>query len=71
MVTDLTDGVRKRKKVKLRSLGMWTQVASLGYSMCAKPPSRVEVEKMLGLTFYSKPEMSMGHQMAVPGDGWA
>lgn len=24
MVTDLTDGVRKRKKVKFRSLGMWT-----------------------------------------------
>lgn len=71
MVTDLmTDGVRTRKKVKLRSLGTWTQVASRGCPTCAEPPSRVEAEKMLGLTLYSKPEMSMGHQMAVPGEGW-
>lgn len=69
MVTDLmTEGVRTRKKVKLRSLGTWTQVASLGCSTCAEPPCRVEAEKMLGLTLYSKSEMSMGHHTAVPGE---
>lgn len=51
MVTDLTDGVRTRKKVKFRSLGTWTQVASLGCSTCAEPPCRVEAGKDAGFDF--------------------
>lgn len=61
------DGVRKRKKVKLLSLGTRP---TLHPRACSEPPRRVQVGKRLSLTLYSKPGMSVGHQMSIPGDGW-
>lgn len=70
MVTNLMDGVRYRKVAQIPGCDTWTGGSVLHLHRVTQKTMLVE-DVELDFFVRSEPAVPMGHQMAIPGDGWA
>lgn len=68
-MVNLIDGMRKKKVVRLLTWANGPMYILLGAPFVQSHPKSL-CGKDVDLTLYFKPEMSMGHEMATPGDDW-
>lgn len=68
-MSNLMDGVKKKKIVRLLMWASGPTYILLGAPFVQRHPKSICGEDV-DLTLYIKPEMSMGHEMAIPGDDW-
>lgn len=68
-MANLMDGVRKKKIVKLLTWANGPMYILLGAPFVQSHPKSI-CGQDVHFTLYIKPEMSLRHEMAIPGDDW-
>lgn len=68
-MANLMEGVRKEKTVRLLTWANGPMYMLLSAPFVQSHPKCL-CGKDVNLTLYIKPEMSTGHEMAIPGDDW-